>query len=297
MGRSQSTEDEAEASRDDAPKASSGSQTLFRGLDVMEVVAEGAVGLAELAQRLNLTRSTTHRLAAALVDRSYLTFVPRQGYSLGPKLLELGYQARQQMDIPRIARPHLEELAAKSEDTVHLGVLDGAMALYLDKIAGQRRVNISSRIGERQPLTTTGLGKALLLDDHEQHWRRQYATEAGERHEKTAQDQWIERMRGYSKSGYAFDLEENEDQIRCVAAPIRGADGRIVAAISVSSAAQYMDDERMTQLVKDVQKTTRDISADLGWRGPAPDVQTVTSGAGEDETAAKAQKRAIRQNA
>jgi DNA-binding IclR family transcriptional regulator len=264
MGRPQSIEDQGPTVQEVAQRAPSGSQTLYRGLDVLDAVLEGTVGLADLAGRLQLTRSTTHRLAAALVERRYLTFVPREGYSLGPKLLELGYQAAQQMDVPRLARPHLERLSAISEDTVHLGILEGDSALYLDKIPGQRRISIISRIGERQPLTTTGLGKALLLDHDESAWRRQFAADAGHRLHDEALEHWLRRMRTYAAQGYAFDLEENEDRIRCVAAPIRGAGGRIVAAISVSSAAQYMDQARMDQLVSEVQRTASDISLDLG---------------------------------
>jgi hypothetical protein len=75
------------------------------------------------------------------------------------------------------------------------------------------------------------------------------------------------RMRDYARVGYAFDLEENEDHVRCLAAPVRDVAGTIVAAISVSSAAQYMSDERMRSLTRDVVGTARRISRDLGWAG------------------------------
>jgi DNA-binding IclR family transcriptional regulator len=274
MGKPRSIEDEvADASgrEDDGGKANRlGSQTLFRGLDVLEVVAEGPIGLTELAERLELTRSTTHRLAAALVDRRYLTFVPREGYSLGPKLLELGFKARDDMDIPHVARPHLERLADLADDTTHLGVLEGRRVFYLDKINGQRRVAISSRVGELQPVTSTGLGKALILDRPEEDWAEFYQAERAFHRPEATLERWLVRMRRYAELGYAFDLEENEDQIRCVAAPVRDVEGRIVAAISVSSAAQYMSDERMDELALDVLGTARAVSADLGWSGCAP---------------------------
>jgi DNA-binding IclR family transcriptional regulator len=248
-----------------------GSQTLFRGLDVVEVVADGPVALAELATRLGLTRSTTHRLASALVDRRYLAFVPGTGYSLGPKLLELGYKVRDELDLRRVASPHLQRLALITDDTVHLGVLDHDRVQYLEKIPGQRRISISSRIGELQPVCSTGLGKALVLDHSEEHWTNFFRAEKGIRRTFSQAD-WMARMRNYALGGYAFDLEENEDQIRCVAAPIRDVGGRIVAAISVSSAAQYMNDQRMQSLSKDVVDTARRISHDLGWtrRDPEP---------------------------
>src|SRR2546421_10164381 len=104
-------------------KTLSGSQTLVRGLDVLEAVAAGATNLAALCEMLDLNRSTMHRLSTTLVGQRYLSFAPRVGYSLGPKLLELGYQARAQMSLQRVARDHIETLAASTGDTVHLGIL------------------------------------------------------------------------------------------------------------------------------------------------------------------------------
>jgi len=246
-------------------KTQAGSQTLLRGLDVIEAVVDGSISLADLAQRLDLTRSTAHRLATALVERRYLNFVPRIGYQFGPKLLELGFLAQQQTDIVQLARPHLEALAAKTEDTVHLGVLDNERALYLDKIPGRRRVEISSRVGDRHPLTSTGLGKALLLDDNEVHWHKLFLEDQASGSPKATWEIWLDRMKNYVTVGRSFDLQENEDYIRCVAAPIRDVSGSVVAAISVSSAAQYMDDARMQSLSGEVMATTAAISADIGY--------------------------------
>jgi DNA-binding IclR family transcriptional regulator len=248
-------------------KGLAGSQTLVRGLDVLEAVASGATNLVVLAETLQLNRSTTHRLAATLVENRYLSFTPRIGYALGPKLIELGYLARDQMNFPSVARDHIEMLAVETGDTVHLGILDGTRALYLDKIAGSRRVEIRSRIGDRHPLRSTGLGKALILDLGEIRWRELYEAEDRDgRRYNVSLTAWLKRMRDYAKAGYALDLEENEDRIRCVAAPVRDATRKIIGAISISSAAQYMDDIRMKALVEEVRATALAISRDLGWR-------------------------------
>ena len=244
--------------------AQPGSQTLLRGLDVIEAVAGGSLPLADLALRLGFTRSTTHRLASALVERGYLQMAPRIGYRLGPRLLELGHAAQLQVDLVQVARPHIEALSAATGDTIHLGVLDGNQAYYLDKIAGQRRITIRSHVGDRHPLTSTGLGKALILDRPVGYWAERHLSDGT----GGSYAEWERRMRDYAASGHAFDLEENEDQIRCVAAPVRDAGGRIVAAISVSSAAQYMDDARMSCLAGDVRTAAAAISRDLG--APAP---------------------------
>ena len=260
--------DQEASSAEDAtgPKSLAGAQTLVRGLDVMSAVANGARNLPELSEALGLTRSTTHRLATTLVEQRFLNFTPRVGYALGPKLLELGHLAARQMNLPRIAHDYLVQLSQETGDTVHLGVLDGGMALYLDKISGTRRIEISSRIGERQPLRSTGLGKALLLDESEASMRDVYARESKEWPGYSVNEAiWLERMRHYKQAGYAFDLEENEDRIRCVAAPIRDASNHIIGSISVSSAAQYMDDERMKGLTQRVVDTVHAISAEFGW--------------------------------
>lgn len=268
--RRNTSNDESDGGEKKGPKVT-GSQTLLRGLDMLDKVVEGPIKLAELSQRMGLTRSTTHRLANALIDRGFLTHLPRDGYHLGPKLIQLGFLAQSQADVVQIARPRMEELAATTEDTVHLGRLDGDFALYLDKIPGRRRVEISSRIGDRQPLTSTGLGKALLIDASEAEWERLFQADQAQGAPTADREMWFTRMRGYAQCGHAFDLEENEDLIRCVAAPVRDVSGKIVAAISVSSAAQYMDDARMEALSAEVRGTAQRISADLGW---SPDVRT-----------------------
>jgi len=246
------------------PMESTSSKTLLRGLDVIEALSDGPLSLADLAQRLSLTRSTTHRLATTLVERGYLAPGVRSGYRLGPKLLELGFRAQGQLDLVRVSRRHLEALAEATDDTVHLGELDGPAVRYLDKIDGRRRVRISSRIGDLQPLTSTGLGKALLVDGEPAEWVAHFMRERVAAPQDIAEN-WLLTMQRYADAKYAFDLEENEDQIRCVAAPIRNATGHIVGAISVSSAAQYMSDARMDELAATVRDTASQISRELGW--------------------------------
>lgn len=254
------------APAEDGGRSLAGAQTLVRGLEVLSAVANGSRNLPELSDALGLTRSTAHRLATNLVEQRFLNFTPRVGYSLGPKLLELGHLASRQMSLPRIAHDYLVQLSQDTGDTVHLGILDNGMALYLDKVSGSRRIEISSRIGERQPLRSTGLGKALALDETDASLREIFAREAksSPRYNVSEAD-WLARMSRYRQDGYAFDLEENEDRIRCVAAPIRDAANRIIGSISVSSAAQYMDDARMMALTGKVLNTVHAISAEFGW--------------------------------
>lgn len=255
---------EIEPSDEGRGKGLSGAQTLIRGLEILSVVADGVGNLQEISTVLGLSRSTAHRLANAMVEQRFLNFTPRIGYSLGAKLIELGHKASQQMSLPRVAYEHIAQLAMATGDTVHLGVLDSDSALYLDKIPGSRRIEISSRIGERQPLSSTGLGKALLLDHSATELEAIYSREQSQYH--TNLESWLERMKVYRNQGCAFDLEENEDRIRCVAAPVRNASNKIIGSISVASAAQYMDDDRMNELRESVIAAANAISVEYGWK-------------------------------
>ncbi len=251
-----------------------GTQTLLRGLAILEAAASGARDLRSFAAALGTTRSTTHRLVSSLVQARYLRQLPG-GYLLGPKLIELGTIALEQMPLTAVARAHLERLAEATLDTIHLGVRDGDDVLYIDKIPGTRGLEMRSRVGHRMPLASTGIGKAMMLDLKPDAWRalleashRALASVSFKPESRPDAATFLQRMATYSASGFTLDLEENEASIRCVAAPVRDASGSIVAAVSVASTIPYMPAERMDELVPLVQREARAISEDLGWRAP-----------------------------
>lgn len=259
----------------DASESPAGTQTLSRGLAVVDAVAKGARTLPAVGAAIGCTRSTTHRLVAALVHEGYLKHLAGTGYVLGSRLIALGYQARDQLPLAVVARPALEALAAETQDTVHLGVIEGDAVFYIDKLPGNRGLQMRSRIGYRMPLAFTGVGKALMLDMSEERLRQLYqaglvelAQAGGGPAAVPPLADYLSCLKGYAAAGVAFDLEENEVGIRCVAAPVRDAGGGIVAAISVASAVPYMPLERLPQLRPAVLATAAAISRELGWRPP-----------------------------
>jgi DNA-binding IclR family transcriptional regulator len=264
----------------DATPQQAGTQTLLRGLAILEAAAAGVRDLRTFGAALGTTRSTTHRLVSSLVQARYLRQV-QGGYLLGPKLIELGAVSLEQMPLSTVARPHLERLAEATRDTIHLGVREGGDVLYIDKISGTRGLEMRSRVGHRMPLAWTGIGKALMLDLSPSAWEALW--DAARRNPDHAdlvptpytRDTFLDKMTSYATAGHTFDLEENEPSIRCVAAPVRDASGLIVAALSVASTIPYMPTERMHELVSVIQREARAISEELGWRAPQPTTRRI----------------------
>jgi DNA-binding IclR family transcriptional regulator len=250
----------------------SGTQTLLRGLALLECVAEGIGDVKGIAARLGTPRSTTHRMLNSLVAERYLLHVPYKGYLLGPKLIHLGMRALEQRPLVAMARPHIEALARRTGDTVHLGVLEGSEVFYLDKISGTRGLEMRSRVGLRMPIACTGLGKGLMLGLPRDQWHglyeraREFSAKSRDRPPLAPWPEFERRLASYVERDWSFDLEENEIGIRCVGAPVRDVRDQVVAAISVASAVPYMPDDRMEELGPMVRATADAISKELGWK-------------------------------
>lgn len=257
--------EEAPIKEPSAPPA--GTLTLARGLDILRAVGQGATTLNEVCAAVDIGKSAAHRMVKLLDQRGFLRSTHGTAFSLGPALIELGFHALYQSPVPVIAKPILEELARKYQDTVHLAVEDELQVLYVDKVPGTRGAQMRSRVGQRMPLSRTGIGKALLIDNPER-WESAFDAESPvEQSTPQSKEAFMERMRTYAVEDIALDLEDNEPGIRCVAAPIRDGSGKIIAAISMSATNPYMPHERMTALKAVMGSTASHISKKLGYSG------------------------------
>lgn len=245
-----------------AERGATGSQTLLRGLDVLQVVAQGAVTLADLASQLGLTRSTTHRLASALLERRFLTLVSGRGYQLGPKLLELGYQAQSQTDLMILAQPILAELSEQTGLPSFLGRRDEDHSLNLLSVPGSQRVAVITPVGTRRRLAETSLGKALMLDDGPAEWQRHFAA-ADPDH---CPHDWRSAMEQSVVEGVVLHAGPPPDHVRAIATAVRDASGKIVAGISMVTVSQYLKTEELTRFAPHLKEAGQKISTQLGHR-------------------------------
>ena len=225
-------------------EAGGGLQSVNRALTALELVADaGELGVSELGRKLGVHKATASRLAATLADRGLLERDPRsERYRIGFGLVRLAGAAMSGLDLVRTARPVLEELAERTRESANLGVLSGDGVVYVDQVAGTRAIVTVNWVGRHTPLHCTSNGKVLLahMDEAE---RGRVLKEPFERltDRTIATRAELERSFGETRRrGYAQTLEELEQGLNAVAAPVRQADGRVIAALGVSGPAFRM---------------------------------------------------------
>jgi DNA-binding IclR family transcriptional regulator len=266
MGRKQEAKKHMQDGEEKQEQGVKGTQTLMRALDIMDEVIDGPIRAADLARKLGMSKTTAHRLVQALKSRDYLA-VTRNGFALGPKLLQLGVLATEQIDYVRVARPFMELLSEKTGFCVFVGKREGDWSRHLDRVTGNQRLRVATAPGDRRPVAETGLGKALLLDEDEATWERLYVEAKGGEASRKHIDAYIAEMRVHKARGEVLHDSELGDGVRSIAVPVRDAKGQICVAISIASAAHYLTDDVRPALAEQVMKSAEQISAAVGFSG------------------------------
>lgn len=244
-----------------------GAQTLMRGLDIMDEVIAGPIRATDLARKLGMSKTTAHRLMQALTSRDYLQVTPT-GFTLGPKLMQMGALATEQIDYMNVARPFMEILSERTGFCVFAGKREGDWSRHLDRVTGQQRLRVSTAPGDRRPIAETGLGKALLLDEKtEAGWAHLYAQATGEQPGSERSERFLAAMRENRARGIVLHDSELGDGVRSIAAPVRDARGHICIAISIASAAHYLTESNIDDLAAQVLRVVKQVSAAIGYKG------------------------------
>ncbi|MFG2725693.1 IclR family transcriptional regulator [Streptomyces canus] len=193
------------------------------------------IGLSEITRRTGLSKATVHRMLRDLVAARWLATSPA-GYHLGRGLFELGMRAAEERSLIEVAIPFMQDLYARTQEIVHLGLLDADEVVYVSKIGGHRQASAPSRIGGRMPLHCTAIGKALLAHAGPGTIARVLARPLVRRTPRTVTGPGLLRAQldRVVEEGVAFEHEESTMGLVCVAAPILDFDDGPVAAISVT---------------------------------------------------------------
>jgi len=248
-------------------------QSIERALILLNTISEypDGIQIARLSEKVGLSKSTIHRLLSTLLNMNYITKVEETDkYKLGYQVVYLSRNMINNLDIINISKNHLEHLSSNVNETVHLCIEDNGEVLYVDKIESSQTIRMFSRIGNRSPMYCTGVGKILLSGMSEDKYNKiAQNTTYTSKTPKTIQSkqELDEEIKLVKKRGYALDNIENEEGIRCIAAPIRDSQGRIIASFSISGPTSRMTMERVNdELVHQVKETSLNISQQYGYR-------------------------------
>ncbi len=253
------------------------SQSLERGLAVLSAFRSGRplLGISELAREIGLGRSTTHRYVATLSALGYLQQDPAtRKYRLGPRVLDLGFSAINSMELRELAAPHLQQLSDETGFTVNMAMLDGVDIVYVERCrssrAGQREIDLNLHVGSRMPAYCTSMGKVLLAflepDEREALLERSTLARRGPNTLTTRKSLRTELDRVRS-DGFAINNEELAYGLRSIAAPVRGHDGVVSAAVNLAVHSSMVSmQELVARLTPALLHTAAEISARAGYR-------------------------------
>ena len=209
------------------------------------------LSLQALAERTGLPQSTTYRLATELVEWGGLERGPG-GYQIGMRLWEIGELARRGEQLRDIALPFMQDLYDATRENVHLAVLDGHEALYIEKITGRRATRVVTRRGGRLPLHATGVGKVLLAHAPEElvaevlsNTLKRYTP-----HTIIMPAQLRRKLADVRRAGLAFAFEEMTLGSVSVAAPIFSSPDTVIAALALVVRASRNDVKRLAPAVR-----------------------------------------------
>lgn len=246
----------------------------MRGLALLELLAEDCpLTLSTLSRRARLPVSTTHRLLETLRRRGFVQAVENARYRVGVRAFEVGMAFLRSHHLPEVARPVMAALVDRVRETANLAVRDGSEAVYVLQVESERMLRLFAQPGARHPLYCTGVGKVLVAWEPEEHVRALLGPGPLSRFTPrtlTDPEAVLRELRAVRARGYAVDREERESGVRCVAAPVRDATGRVVAALSVSAPASRLPHRRIPQVAALVVSAAQRISRHLGFSPARP---------------------------
>jgi IclR family pca regulon transcriptional regulator len=225
--------------------------SLARGLAVIRAFADSRKPqtIAQISQQTGIPRAAVRRCLHTLRQLGYVD-AELNNFSLRPKVLTLGYSYLSSTPLTIAAQPCLNEVSKALGESSSLAVLDEGQVLYVARAATSRVMSVSLSAGSRLPAYCTSLGRVLLahlpeaeLDDYLARTALAPRTE----HTVTDEVRLREVLGQVRKEGYALINEELELGLRSIAVPVRGASGRVLAALNVGAQAARVTPERMVE--------------------------------------------------
>ena len=249
--------------------------TVSNALRIMEILSTApSSGVSELARSIGCQKSTAFRLLNTLKQEGYVTQDENnEKYSLTLKLFKIGSNTVNDLDFNMAARPVITRLSKLSSETIHLCTIENNQLVYIQKIEStySLKVDMVSKIGQSTPLYCTGVGKVLLA--YQSTETIQGFIEKTKLQKFTANTIvnshcLIKELEKIRISGIAYDNEEHELGVRCVAAPVFSSAGKIIAALSIAGPTIRMNPERLKFMEELVKNAAAEITAKININPP-----------------------------
>lgn len=230
-------------------------KSLARAMQVLECfsVEQPELGPSEIARMLNMRKSTVYNILATFQKCGYLIKNPQTSrYSLGFKVLHLGYIVNSHHGLRDMFQPFISRIAQETKEVCYFGLLDGGEVLYIESAYPLGQQATRNILGERAPLYCTGLGKAMLAFMPPEEADPIIDGELRAYTGCTITDPQVLRdhLEEVRRNGYSTDNMEHEYGIRCVAVPVFNASGKVFAAVSVSGPSLRFDPETLVNDAK-----------------------------------------------
>jgi DNA-binding IclR family transcriptional regulator len=243
-------------------------QSVDRALSVLEILAaQGEAGVTEVAAELGVHKSTAFRLVAVLESRGFVEQLADRGkYRLGFGVVRLAGAAAAQLDIAQEGRPICEALAADLGETVNIAILDTDRAVNVSQVRGPAALSTHNWVGQGTPLHATSSGKVLLAHAPDAVRKGVLSRDLLRFTAATISDPEALRKQldGIVERGWGSTVEEFEVGLNAVAAPVRDADGAVIAALSVSGPSFRMDPEDFPRVARRLTAGADELSRRLG---------------------------------
>jgi IclR family pca regulon transcriptional regulator len=252
-------------------------EALARGLDVLRSFRPGtpAMTLSEIAGQTGLARPTVRRILITLESLGYVRVASR-GYALTPRVLELGMTYVNALNMWEVARPHMEKLVGRTNESTSMAQLDGSDIVYVARVAVPKIVTLGVTIGTRFPAPATSMGKVLLAalpaDALPAILAEPSRSGITPRWQPSAADLDV-ALRDVRAKGWALADQDLAPGVRSIATGVRDGDGRVVAAVNVTvHAAETSVETLLEEHLPKLLRTAADISHDWALTAAVPAV-------------------------
>ena len=243
-------------------------QSVQNGLQILKLftIEKSVWGLTEIANTLQLNKSTVSRLLTDLVAEGFLQKEQRK-YSLGFSLLSMSGVVTSHLEIHRESKDILKKLVDDLGETAHIAIIEGTGITYVHKIECKNPVRLLSSIGKNNPISCTSAGKVLLA--FQSHENIERLIKAGlprmGSNSVTDPDQLKNQLIEIKEQGYAICINEMHENVVSIAASVRDYTGDVVAAVSVVGTRERIQDQEINRFVEAIIEAAKEVSIRLGY--------------------------------